>query len=80
MANALNIDLENQVVIFKQCHLHEPAEEHPYRVTGGFGANPNTHSEALNGVFLSDGERARMGGWMVDRLATDEEIARYEQP
>lgn len=74
MGNSLNIDLEGKVVIFQQQYLMVPQLEHPFRVDGGFGARPYTMGRALTGEFLSDGERARMEGYMVERLATEEEI------
>lgn len=74
MGNALRIDLTDQVVIFKQKYLSVPALDHPFRVDGGFGAQPDTIGRAMFGEFLSDGERARMEGFMVERLATEEEI------
>ena len=75
MANSLNIDLTDKVVIFRQNYLKVPANEHPFLVGGGFGASPHTSGSALGGTFLSDGETCRMEGYMVERLATDEEIA-----
>jgi hypothetical protein len=74
MGNALDINLTGKVVIFRQSALSVPAEKHPYRVDGGFGASPNTMGRALWGEFLSDGEECRMEGYMVERLATPEEI------
>jgi len=75
MANSLNMDLTDQVVIFRQQYLKVPATKHPFHVGGGFGASPHTSGTALGGTFLSDGEVCRMEGYMVERLATDEEIA-----
>lgn len=75
MANSLDIDLTGKVVIFRQNYLKVPAKKHPFRVDGGFGASPHTMGTALGGEFLSDGEVCRMEGYMVERLATDEEIA-----
>lgn len=75
MANSLNIDLTDQVVIFHQRYLKVLATEHPFHVGGGFGALPYTSGSALGGTFLSDGEVCRMEGYMVERLATEEEIA-----
>ena len=75
MANSLRIDLVGKVVIFKQEGLSVPAEEHPFLVgLTGFGADPNLRGTAIFGTFLSDGERARMDGYDVARLATQEEI------
>lgn len=78
MPNSLNIDLEGKVVIFKRKYLKVEPLDHPFKVTGGFGAKPDTLGNALFGQFLSDGEDARMEGYMVERLATEEEIARFE--
>ena len=78
MANSLRMDLEGKVVIFKQEYMTVPALDHPFRVTGGFGAKDYTAGRALYGTFLSDGEKARMEGYMVERLATPEEIARFD--
>jgi hypothetical protein len=75
MANALNEDLTGKVVIFDQKYMSVPATEHPFEVTGGFGAKPFTGGRALMGTFLSDGEKARMEGYMVERYATEAEIA-----
>ena len=74
MANNLDIDLTGRVVIFSEKFLTVPATEHPFLVEGGFGAKPYTMGRALLGTFLSDGEEARMEGYMVERLATKEEI------
>ena len=74
MANSLRMDLTGLVVIFRQEHMTVPNLEHPFRVSGGFGAKEYTAGRALFGDFLSDGEHARMEGYMVERLATDEEI------
>jgi len=75
MGNTLNVDLTDQVVIFRQSRLTVPASKHPFRVKGGFGASPNTMGRALFGEFLSDGEECRMEGYDVERLATEDEIA-----
>lgn len=76
--NSLNIDLIDKVVIFRQDTLSVPNTEHPFKVAGGFGANPHTQGRALGGVFLSDGEATRMEGDWVERLATEAEIAAAE--
>jgi hypothetical protein len=75
MANSLDIDLTDKVVIFRQNYLKVPANEHPFLVTAGFGASPDTTGTALGGEFLSDGEVCRMEGYMVERLATETEVA-----
>ncbi len=63
------------VVIFKQEALSVPAAEHPFLVRGGYGSYQYTRGTALLGTFLSDGEKTRMDGHDVERLATQEEIA-----
>lgn len=73
--NSLDIDLTGKTVIFRQKYLSVPAIAHPFLVKGGFGVSPHTSGTALFGTFLSDGEEARMEGYCVERLATDEEIA-----
>lgn len=79
MANSLKIDLEGKVVIFRQDRLTVPALDHPFLVNGaGFGCSPVTRGVSLSGTFLSDGEQAVMSGYDVERLATPEEIARFD--
>jgi hypothetical protein len=81
VANALNINLKGKTVIFKQDHLQNKyvAAEHPYLVADGFGASPAASGHALMGEWIADGERDRMEGYAVERLATDEEIAAAQQ-
>ena len=78
MSNTLKTELTGKVVIFKQSRMSVVATEHPFRVEGGFGASPGTIGSALLGTFLSDGEQATMGGYDVERLATDAEILAAE--
>ncbi len=81
MANALKEDLTGRVVIIDAEHMKpefSTPELRAFRVSGGFGASSFTTGNAIFGEFLSDGERCRMEGWMVDRFATDEEIAAAE--
>ena len=81
MANALNEDLEGRVVILAAKHLDPAlvgAELRAFRVRGGFVARSYTSGNALFGTFLFDGEDCRMEGWMVERIATDEEVAQAE--
>ena len=44
-------------------------------VSGGFGAKPYTSGGGCFGAFLFDGEQCRMEGYMVERFATEDEIA-----
>lgn len=82
MANNLNVDLHDRVVIIGAEHLKESLAEKPYlrafRVTGGFGESSFTHGNAIMGEFLYNGDRCRLEGWMVERFATEDEIADAE--
>jgi hypothetical protein len=77
MGNSLNEDLTGKVVFFKQSTLSVTAEEHPFLAEGGFGCHPHTSGTALVGTFLSDGEEVRMDGYMVERIASDEEVREF---
>lgn len=81
MANALNEDLTGRVVIIGAQYM-KPEFDRPelraFRVENGFGAVPYTQGNAITGEFLFDGERCRMEGWMVERFATEGEIAAAE--
>jgi hypothetical protein len=79
MANSLNIDLAGKVVVFKEGVLKEsqyPRLDNLFLVGGGFGAQAHTNGRMLAGTFLSDGEQTAFSGYDVERLATDDEVAR----
>jgi hypothetical protein len=78
MGNALNEDIDGAVVVLKAEHLKPElgaVEQRMFRVTGGFGAKPFTMGNAIFGEFLIDGEKCRMEGWMVERIATEGDMA-----
>jgi hypothetical protein len=82
MANALNIDLRGKVVVLGAKYFSPDYQDLKWRlhlVTGGFGASPATSGRALFCTALADGEEARYGGNMVERLATGEEIAAHNE-
>lgn len=82
MANSLKIDLTDQtVVIAAKYHIptYRALEHRVFRVTGGFGASPNTSGSALFGQYLLDGEECRLEGRMVERLATEADLAAVEE-
>jgi hypothetical protein len=76
--NNLNEDITGKVVILKQEYFQSGlrAEDHPFQAKGGFGCLPHTNGRGVMGAFLSDGERARVEGYDIERYATDEEIER----
>lgn len=80
MANSLGIDLTDAVVILKQSYFAPGYKntDHPFRASSGFGCLPFTMGQALGGEFISDGEQVRVSGHDVERLATPEEIARFD--
>lgn len=77
MANRLDTDLTDKVVVIDKRYLK--AEFHSvkarlFQARGGFGCQPETIGNAVIGTFLSDGEEARIEGFMVERFATPEEV------
>lgn len=83
--NSLKQDLEGKMVILDKQYLKPEYHDIKYRVfevLGGFGTKPHAIGTALSGRFLCDGEYARMEGYQVERLATQDEIelARGDNP
>lgn len=77
MGNTLNMPLEGKVVVLKESALkpeYGDVKWRLFRVDGGFGATPGTLGNALIGQFVADGENARMEGFMVERLATENDM------
>lgn len=75
--NSLKQDLEGKIVILdKQCLKPEyhDIKYRVFQVIGGFGVKPSTIGTALYGKFLCDDEQARMEGYQVERLATQDDI------
>lgn len=81
MANTLNMDLTGKVVILRKGFFREGLEatDHPFLCEGGFGCLGYTEGRMLAGTFISDGEETAVSGYDVERLATDEEIARFKE-
>jgi hypothetical protein len=77
MGNSLNMDLHGKTVVLKEKALKPQYRGLPdrlFKVDGGFGASAGTMGTALIGEFLIDKERARMEGYMVERLATEDDL------
>lgn len=72
MANTLNADLTDKVVVLSSDYIKGDERARRFLVTGGFGALPHTSGNALVGTFLIDGEKARMEGYMVEKLSDDQ--------
>jgi hypothetical protein len=77
MANSLNIELTDKVVVLNE-EIFKPEftalKFRLFKVSGGFGASPETIGRKIFGKFLSDGEECGYSGYDVERLATEEEI------
>lgn len=73
--NNLNIDVENKWVVLKKGYFKAEfkPEENPFYCEDGFGTSPDTAGTAIFGKYL-DGEKARISGLEISRLATDSEI------
>lgn len=71
MANALNIDIAGKYVVLNPLYYKQP---YIIKCTGGFGCNPDTMGNAVGADFLIDGEHARVEGWQILRLATEDEV------
>lgn len=74
MANNLGIDLEKKFIILKKGDYRGDIYERIFYCEGGFGLHTYTNGNAILGYFVSDGEKSRVEGWQVERLATPEEV------
>lgn len=77
MANSLDQDLLGKVVVLSKDYLKpewHDLKKRLFKVAGGFGASPHTIGGAIFGEFLFDGEKCRMEGYQVERLATEAEV------
>jgi len=74
MANSLCIDLENKNVILKKEFYKGDVYERVFFCDGGFGLHSYTNGGAVFGYFVSDGERSRIEGYQIERLATTKEV------
>lgn len=78
MANSLNIDITDKVVVIAEQHMAEGYENlanRLFKAEGGFGCDPQTMGNAVVGTYLVDGEKARREGWQIERLADEEDLA-----
>jgi hypothetical protein len=74
MANALNEDLTDKVVIIGKEYLRpEFHHDRRFMCQDGFGCKPYTIGKAIFGYYLIDGEQDRIEGFMVESIADDDE-------
>jgi hypothetical protein len=79
MANNLDIELEGKVVILDKKYFKGSDIERAFLCEDGFGCSSFTRGNAIIGKFLIDGEKCRVEGYQVKRIATKEEIAELKQ-
>lgn len=78
MANALNEDIMGKHVVIPETYFKPEFHDIKFRVfkaEGGFGCSPHTSGTAVFGETIYDGDRFRIEGYEIERLATDEEVA-----
>lgn len=71
MGNSLSIDITDKYVVLNPTYYKQP---YVVQCVGGFGCKPFTNGNAVTSVFLVDGEHARVEGWQILRLATEDEV------
>lgn len=74
MANSLNIDLKDKFVVLSKEAYPGSIIKRVFHCEGGFGISSDTMGTAIFGYFIYDGERCRVEGYEVDKLATNDEI------
>lgn len=81
MGNNLGIDLANKIVVVKPQHCPPGTRlrDWLFLCENGFGLMPFTNGQAVIGKWLASGEKDRIEGWMIERLATDPEKAEFEK-
>jgi hypothetical protein len=68
MANSLNEDVTNKVVILSSEYYVGSVDKRRFLCESGFGCVPFTMGGAIFGTFLSDGEKCRVEGYQIERL------------
>jgi hypothetical protein len=74
MANNLNIELKGKWVLLNKEYFNKEVNplDNFFLCLSGFGTSPSTSGYAIFGHF-QDGEEARIEGYDIERLATNEE-------
>jgi len=66
------VDLTGKTVVLKPEHFKGDQEARTFRCEGGFGCHPRAVGSAVFGVFVSDGERARVERYQIAGLAASQ--------
>ena len=70
--NNLGMDLEGKTVILSPEYCKGDEEARKFKCEGGFGCHNFTIGRAIYGYFVLDGERCRVEGYMVEKLAEED--------
>lgn len=73
--NSLNIDLKGKVVVLSSKYYHGTEDQRTFKCEHGFGIAPFTRGQAVFGYFISDGRRARVEGYEIEKLAKDQTLS-----
>ena len=85
MANSLNQDgLEGKIVVldfkrYNKSGCTKDPKTRAFLCESGFGCDNFTNGRAIFGKFLIDGEGARIDGYDLKRLATDQEVKEWRE-
>ncbi len=69
MANALKQELAGKTVILSRKYYKGTEEDRAFVCEDGFGVSPNTGGTAIFGHFVKDGEKCRVEGYEIEKLA-----------
>jgi hypothetical protein len=69
------MELKDKVVILSERYYKGTEEHRRFRCESGFGCSPQTIGGAIFGTFLHDGERCRVEGFEVEKLAEEDDEA-----
>jgi len=72
MSNNLNITIEGKTVVLSAEYFPGRTEaQRKFKCEDGFGCYPFTSGQAIFGIFMESGEKARVEGFMVEKLAKE---------
>lgn len=80
--NGARQDIEGKYVRLRP-EAHKPEYRDPkflvFKAEGGFGCSPETRGTAVIGYYVCDGERARVEGWDVVEVLTEDEAKKIAE-
>lgn len=78
MANAIGEDIKDKYVMLKKKYVDDPVLRVLY-ARDGFGCSPNTMGNAVFVTQVANGRETRVEGYQLERLATEEEVAKAKE-